>query len=343
MIRGLGETVGRRTSALAVKLGVRGDLHAHPIHAGWNNQVYRLEGGALPLLLKVYFRHARDHRDRLGAEYRFLLHAWKTGLRCVPRPLACDERLGIGLYEFVEGRRLKPSEVNARRVAEAMAFYREANRKRTLPSARRLPAASEACFSIAEHLETVGRRVGRLGSIRTASAVDRSASAFVRSTLGPAWSSVEAAVRVAAGKALNRTLKPAERRLSPSDFGFHNAVLRPDDRLCFIDFEYAGWDDPAKMASDFFCQPAVPVPAGLREAVIEAASEESLRSEETRERIRLLRPVYQVKWACIVMNEFLPAGSDRRRFSRGGGDPDARKRRQLSRAKRMLDGLESVE
>ena len=30
--------------------------------------------------------------------------------------------------------------------------------------------------------------------------------------------------------------------LSPSDFGFHN-IISKNQKLYFIDFEYAGWDD----------------------------------------------------------------------------------------------------
>ena len=51
--------------------------------------------------------------------------------------------------------------------------------------------------------------------------------------------------------------------LSPSDFGFHNALLDDEGKLTFLDFEYAGRDDPAKLVSDFFCQPEVPVPLSL--------------------------------------------------------------------------------
>ena len=47
------------------------------------------------------------------------------------------------------------------------------------------------------------------------------------------------------------------RTLSPSDFGFHNAIRRSDDVLIFIDFEYFGWDDPAKTISDFLLHPAM--------------------------------------------------------------------------------------
>ena len=52
-------------------------------------------------------------------------------------------------------------------------------------------------------------------------------------------------------------LAPQHRCLSPSDFGFHNALLRgrpgvPGARdWVFLDFEYFGWDDPAKTVPIF--------------------------------------------------------------------------------------------
>ena len=41
----------------------------------------------------------------------------------------------------------------------------------------------------------------------------------------------------------------ADRCVSPSDFGFHNAIVRGSGEICFIDFEYAGWDDSAQVFS----------------------------------------------------------------------------------------------
>ena len=75
----------------------------------------------------------------------------------------------------------------------------------------------------------------------------------------------------AAGAGLRNELGPRARCLSPSDFGFHNAIRRASGELCFIDFEYAGQDDPAKMACDFLCQPEVPVPDACRERFLDAA------------------------------------------------------------------------
>ena len=41
--------------------------------------------------------------------------------------------------------------------------------------------------------------------------------------------------------------------ISPSDFGFHNMLI--GKKCSFLDFEYAGIDDAAKLICDFICQP----------------------------------------------------------------------------------------
>src|SRR6266480_4587472 len=69
-------------------------------------------------------------------------------------------------------------------------------------------------------------------------------------------------------------LPQASRILSPSDFGFHNAIRRPDGTLAFVDFEYFGWDDPAKTIVDFLLHPGMSVADTLKRrfaAAVEAA------------------------------------------------------------------------
>ena len=65
-------------------------------------------------------------------------------------------------------------------------------------------------------------------------------------------------------------LSPDDCCLSPSDFGFHNALVDDDGQVTFLDFEYAGRDDPAKLVSDFFCQPEIPVPLDYHATFIDA-------------------------------------------------------------------------
>src|SRR5262245_35817110 len=239
----------------AAGLGEAFSLHALP--GGGNNRVFRVDAAGGRALLKAYFQHPEDRRDRLGAEFAFCSFAWENGLRSLPQPLAQDREHRLGLYEFIEGRKPLADEVDEDAVEQALGFLTDVNRHHHLPAARALPVASEAFFNLAGHLQCVERRLGVLGDIDPASAIDREAAAFVKDELLPAWAGARGRVEGQArrlGIGLEADLPPADRRLSPSDFGFHNAIRTESGRLRFLDFEYAGWDDLAKTVADFFCQ-----------------------------------------------------------------------------------------
>jgi len=334
----IGDVLTNATTLLELSgLGLPRAIERLP--GGGNNRVYRVDTPAGPVLLKEYFRHAGDPRDRLGAEQAFLQFAWAHGVRAIPQPLACDRGAGIGIYEFLAGRKLAPGEVTAAHVNEAAAFFAAVNRHRHDPAAASLPVASEACFSLAEHLACVDRRLTRLGEIEPESDLHREAAALVASRLVPAWQQVRAAV-AAGGLRLDEPLAAEARVISPSDFGFHNCIAT-DSCLKFIDFEYAGWDDPAKTICDFFCQPAVPVPREHFERFLSAVAAAAQDSSALRRRVALLLPVYELKWCCIMMNEFLPVGDDRRAFARGDQSHAARRHEQLTKVEAILARLDA--
>ena len=155
----------------------------------------------------------------------------------------------------------------------------------------------------------------------------------------PAWHRVRAAV-AASGLPLDEPLAAQARVISPSDFGFHNCIAT-DSGLTFIDFEYAGWDDPAKTVCDFFCQPAVPVPREHFEPFLSAVADASHDGTALRRRVALLLPVYELKWCCIMFNEFLPVGDDRRAFARGEESHATRRHDQLQKVEATLARLDA--
>ena len=327
------------TADLLAAAGITDDFGITPLPGGANNQVYRFDVERSAFLLKSYFRHADDPRDRLGAEFSFSEFAWSNGLRCLPRPLARDDGRGLGLYEFIAGERVTAADVTDRLSRQALDFYLALNRHRHSPEAARLSAASEACFAVGSHLRRVGQRVERLAAIETDSRTEQEARRFVLDELLPAWDKVRDFVErevARTGLAVAQELPPDERCVSPSDFGFHNAILGEDGLLRFIDFEYAGWDDPARMVCDFFCQPAVPLPASLRDHFAEAAMAEMREPDYHFRRIGLLLPVYQLKWCCILLNEFLPVSSRRRLFAASERSLEERRTAQLQKARRAL-------
>ncbi len=334
-----------RAAHLLAAAGFRGDFSIHPLPGAANNRVFRVEMNGSKILLKAYFRHPGDPRDRLRSEFAFSRFAWENGLRCLPQPLACDPENRLGLFEFVEGRRLLPHEINEGAVRQALTFFVDLNCYKRLPTAEALPQASEACFSIAEHLGCVECRLRALRSSERVSAVDREAGGFIESELCRVWSDVEDSVRRRAGQLdldLDVRIPDHERCLSPSDFGFHNAILAPNGQLRFIDFEYAGWDDPAKMVCDFFCQPALPVPPDYYGEVVDAVVLDLSAQEIQRQRVAFLLPLYRVKWCCILLNEFVSVNRERRRFSQGGSDPEERKAGQLEKARAVLERVKEI-
>jgi hypothetical protein len=326
--------IGQAIGTLLARTGRAASPHSiEPLASGGNNRVFLVRSGAESYVAKWYFHGSGDGRDRLRSEYAFLEQAWSAGLRCVPQPLASDPARHVALYEHVLGRRLAAGEVDEARVLEAARFFAALNEPSRRRAAAALPAASEACFSVAEHLAMVDERLARFENLRVESDADRDALAYL-GELGKAWREQKARI-LAADARPEQALEARWRCVSPSDFGFHNALARADGSLCFLDFEYAGWDDPAKAFGDFFAHPGSPVARRHRDAFLQAAAAPFEDAGRLLARAQLLEPVFRVKWCCIILNEFLPAAAERRRFANPQADAEAGKRAQLQKAQRL--------
>ena len=162
-------------------------------------------------------------------------------------------------------------------------------------------------------------------------------SEFLKNVFEPLWKIVkDYSLPQWPEESRKNDLPHAKQILSPSDFGFHNALLRDNGEICFIDFEYAGWDDPAKMIGDFFSQPAIPVSLKHFDTFISEALGYSKNRHVLAERARLLFPLFQIKWCCIFLNDFLPNAARRRQFSNPTSEPLQRKCLQLGKAQQFF-------
>lgn len=330
--------VREKVSPFVTQHGVTSGYTLQPLPGGANNRVYRLRAEGGERALKVYFQNPADPRDRFRAEHAFYRHLWQHGVRRTPEPLGWDTQNRLGLFSFVDGRKLRVEEINESAVRQALDFIIEANRYRA--SVPDIPVASEACFSLEVHLAMVGGRVARLQNIAGEAEFDNAAADFVRNELNPAWDKIQLAIRALPGSALHDEVPSTTRCLSPSDFGFHNALFTVDG-LKFFDFEYAGWDDPAKLCCDFFCQPQLPVSLAHWDLFVNGLAG-ALGAKDLPQRAQLLLPAYQIKWCCIMLNEFLRGEQSRRVFALGGAMTVERKRMQLEKARVALRQIVQV-
>ena len=318
--------------------GLGQDYQLTALRGGGNNRVYRVDCASGQALLKAYFQHPDDPRDRLGTEFSFCKFAWDSGLRCLPAPLACDAQNKLGLYEFIAGRVLLSSDIGPEQMQQATDFFSQLNAHKSGVSAARLPAASDAAFSLAQHVARVGRRMNRLQTLDASTPAGLDANALAQSEIIPRWRAVEQRILLGADAlegGFDQPLAAEDRCLSPSDFGFHNALAQAG-RVRFIDFEYAGWDDPAKTVCDFFCHPGVPVSRDYFGAFQDAVLASLPHAPMHRQRIAMLMPLFELEWCCILLNEFLPLGHRRRAFAKGQQDPEERRLAQLAKVRRAL-------
>ena len=106
---------------------------------GRNNQVFELRSDRGRFLVKHYFTHPLDPRDRLQAEFAFSSFVWSAGLTQAPRPIASLPEQRLAVYELIQGEALTRADDPA--CEQALDFLIELNRCRTRPLASSLPQA----------------------------------------------------------------------------------------------------------------------------------------------------------------------------------------------------------
>jgi phosphotransferase family enzyme len=309
---------------------------SEPIGAGRNSRVFRVDlddgSAASPrqAVVKFYRRDAGDVRDRLRTEFGSLQFLWQNGVHAIPRPMAIAPDWQCGVYEYIPGEAAGSVPFGPDDIDASVEFLRRLTQLRSAPGSGALPAASEACFSLTEVVASVDRRLARL----EAAAASDGAGAMRRwldQTCSPLRIEVGEWCRAAAQRsqiAFDDEIGPAARTLSPSDFGFHNAIRRPDGTLAFVDFEYFGWDDPAKMIVDYLLHPGMALDDRLKGRFAAGVLAVFADVPALGARARIAYPLFGLKWALILLNDFLPE-----RFSQADGDRQAA---QLGKAQALV-------
>jgi hypothetical protein len=290
--------------------GVYSPFKTERIRSGRNSEVSRLSNDDGQWILKHYYQHGSDKRDRLGSEFGFLTFLRNAGVPGVSQPLAMDRVSHFALYSFLPGKR--PVAITSAHIVQAANFIGNVNLFSTSTDAMALPAAADACLSLKEHLDLVETRIGRLSAVRPESGLELEAYEFIEQKLAPFWSRLKnKLVQEISPSQLGESLPIGLRIISPSDFGFHN-TLEEEGNLSFVDFEYAGWDDPAKLICDFTCQPELPVAANQGHQFMEKLLPSLPQPDVVRHRVESLLPAHRLKWCCILLNEFRVEDRQRR-------------------------------
>jgi hypothetical protein len=303
------------------------------VEGSGNNRLYRcrLSDGA-DVALKVYPFDINDGRDRLGREYAGLQFLADRGVDCVPKPFACDRLRQVAAYQWIDGE--TPATCNVKDVDQALALAGRLRELSADAAAAALPEATEACLSINELGRQIHRRLERLRQVERADLQVLLQDELIEEA-DRVWGDAMHGAEIC-GFDPDAEIAADMRTLSPSDFGFHNALRRADGSIVFVDFEYFGWDDPVKLTADFLLHPGMQLGEGELAAFINGARRRFAADPAFGTRLRLLFPLYAVRWSLIMLNEFLPERWARRRFAGASAGLEQVLRTQLEKARAML-------
>lgn len=278
------------------------------LQGGINNRVYRCgEDGRHQWVIKGYAPLDPGARDRMQAEVDFLRFAEKAAPGFTPGLIQVDVERRCVVLEYLEGKPFSEGVPPPKRsVDEAVEFFRQLNAEPLQAHESIHLDAAEGFLSMNEHLGNVRERLQSLNCLHLDPELRPQAQTLLQHLKRELAHSEERISKMISQGVVSDTIDLGERCVSPSDFGFHNAILTTSGTR-FIDFEFAGWDDPAKALVDFIHQPRVPVPgqnSPLSNAInLEQRSNLLLRYDA-------LKPVLRIKWVCIILAVLRPERLD---------------------------------
>jgi hypothetical protein len=297
---------------------------------GGNNIVYELTSATGDRYAGKVFVAANDaEHDRFKNELAAFSCAEAAGDWSLPRLLAQDQTSRSMIFDWIDGTR--PQNMTPNRLDQFYAFFRQLKAWSTDHPDAPIGSAKEACLSI----ETIGDQIE--ARRRRLDGLDADLDKFLTTKFDPLCEDLIVPLKLqpAFGDDLDRKYQI----LSPSDVGLHNCIETEDGKLFFVDFEYFGWDDPAKLVSDFIWHPGSAIGDENAEQIFTEAVEIFGIDPGFEERLRKIWPLYGLRWTLIVLNPFLRDKWQVRQRAVGGENWASVKERQLGIAQSFVNRL----
>ena len=273
------------------------------LSGGINSNVYCCSNQEGQWVIKSYATHQSTQSIRMKAEVDFLEYASKVAPGYTPKVRYQDAYRNCIVMEMLDGEPFKPSEVVSEQVAEeGLRFLRKLNSDRSVARQNIHFQAAEGYLRISDHIVNTQARLSRLRVSHISSQTQGKARELVSYTNEALRRAREQFDEFRQKGIVRNRISEDLLYVSPSDFGFHNAI-RSNDVVYFIDFEFAGWDDPAKTIIDFILQPKCPVSIDLDRLI---AIYPELDSKTLRKRCEILFPILRTKWLCIILSVLDP-------------------------------------
>ena len=278
--------------------GEIGVSNVERVKHGANSEVFKVSlDNRSTCALKIYPDRKLDPRPRMKTEsVAFEITNKKC---CTPEVIATSASLDVAVYSWLEGEKIdQPTNTDIESLVGFMLKLKQLSKEIKFNS---IAMASESCISSSDLFSQIQKRRHELEQLNLAVLNN-----FLRDSFDPCFNLVRDFSVDEWPYPVEQPLARSKLTLSPSDFGFHNAVRCSTNVLCFFDFEYFGWDDPVKVIADLQWHPGMNLTsenkAYLTRALLGVYSEDL----ELPKRLRASWALYGLRWSLILLNVYNP-------------------------------------
>ncbi len=265
------------------------------IKRGGNSRVYKLNDiNNKSFILKEYPNKHLEVKPRLKNELR-ALNLLKN-LKNVPKIVSFNEELNVIVLNYIQGKKIY--KVTSKNISEAINFI-EKLYEMSKKNIKYYPA-TEACLNAKDLISQIDNRFENLKFIENKD-LKQSLNKLIKLNL----KLKERAYKIWPKDNININLSRKFLTFSPSDFGFHNAIINQNNSITFIDFEYFGLDDPVKLISDFLWHPAMSLNTNQKILFTKGFLKIFENDHSFKKRLNVAFSMYGLRWCLIILSKIL--------------------------------------
>ena len=260
-----------------------------------NSEIVKIIAGNNTYISKIY-PQSGEH-NRLVAEYNSLKLLNELSVPYLQTPVAYDDGLGIAIYNYIDGEKIY--NYGNGNIKQMLSLLSVLNSTQARNKFSNFNLASNACLS---GLDIEVQIKNRLRSLEGATNTDIGLKLFIQDKFTPAFHKVLIWSKKNWPNSYTQKLSQSDRVLSPSDFGFHNAIRIESGKIFFHDFEYFGWDDPVKLIADVTHHAAFELSVEHERFWLDGCLD--IYGKSILERYKAAWPLYGLSWCLIILNEY---------------------------------------
>ena len=263
---------------------------------GINSKVSEIKSTSGEYIIVKQYKNTSEVYKRLNAEATFL--EWSNNFAFNKTPILIEKNIvdNYIVMSKIFGKKYNKSEkIDYNDIFSAIDFYKNINSHYNSIYSYYSIFAKDCFSSIDDHLNDLENRIYLLDPALIINDQLRKQSIKLKDQIFIKYNILISKIHKNRDDFKNK-ISTSDMKISPGDWGFHNALKRNQHDIIFLDFEYSGLDDPTKTIIDFFLQPKYPVNTKYYNLM---ATEMGF-SLDDKVRIKFLYQLLNLKWITII-------------------------------------------